>query len=138
MRVFYGGNMYDIQSIQFDLVGQTYCAWLKQYRVLSFWRRESNNIGIEVRDIWLYINTTTPHIHKMLFEKKNPSEICSEIGVNIINYIDYAANNKNVKWVNSVTGNPNMFVDRIEKKDVKSRLGILDDSDKYLEINNAY
>lgn len=138
MRVFYGGDMLVVQNVQFDLVGQTFCAWIKQYRVFNFWRRDNGNFGIKTKDVWIYVSTSTPHISKMISDGKNANEICNEISANIFNYIDYAFNNKNINWVSYVSGEENIFVDRIQEEDIKQSLNISDDERKYITIFNAY
>lgn len=138
MRVFYGGEMFVVQNVQFDLIGQTYCAWIKQYRVFNFWRRDNGNIGIKTKDLWIYASTFTPHISKMISDGKNTNEICNEISANIFNYIDYAFNNKNTDWIRYVSGEENILIDRIQEEDISQSLNINDNEKKYIKIFNAY
>lgn len=127
MKVFYAGDMFEIQNIQFDLVGQMYCVWLKGYRVLDFWRREGDNIGIKTKDIWVYIATNTPHIAKMTADGESVERICNEIGLNILSYIDYAFNNKNAGWVKYVANDGTISIDRITKDDIAKALNLSDE-----------
>lgn len=138
MRVFYNGIVYDIQNIQFDLVGQRYCSHIKQYRFLNFWRRESNKIGIEVCDVWIYINTNTPHITKMISDGKRAEEIFSEIELNICSYIDYAYNKINENWVNYIVNNVAMLEDKVEMVDAIAKLGIKQEDSNKIQIFKAY
>lgn len=138
MREFYNGMFYDVQGIQFDLVGQCYSIWIKQHKFLEFWRRENNKLGIEVKDVWIYISPNTPHIAKLISDGKNTEEICSEIGINLLSYIDYACNNKNRNWVNFTTGDPIMLEDRVEMIDAINKVGIKEEDRGKIKTFKAY
>lgn len=138
MRIIYNGIVYDIKSVQFDLVGQRYCAYIRQYRFLNFWRRESNRIGIESCDIWIYINPNTPHIAKMAHEGKQPDDICHEISLYIRNYIDYAFNRVNIAWVGYISGDISIVEDKMELLEAINKIGLKPDDRSLLEIFKAY
>lgn len=138
MREFFGGMVYDVKGVQFDLVGQMYCATIKQYKFLNYWRREIKNIGIEARDVWIYINPITPHIAKLISDGKSVEDICAEIETNIRSYIDYASNNKNKNWVSYISNEASMFADRLEIEEAGKLLDISDEEEAYVEAFDPY
>lgn len=138
MRIIHEGVVFDVKDVQFDLVGQRYSLWVKQYRFLNFWRRETGRIGVEVKDAWIYINTSTPHIAKLIEDGKTTEEICIEIGLNARSYIDYASNNKNIKWVTHTVSEPTMFMDKLDIQEALDKLQIKKEEHDVIKAFKAY
>lgn len=138
MRIIHEGVVFDVKGVQFDLVGQRYSLWVKQYRFLNFWRREAGRIGVEVKDAWIYINTSTPHIAKLIEDGKTTEEICIEIGLNARSYIDYASNNKNIKWVTHTVSEPTMCMDKVEMQEALNEFGIKVEDREVITLFKAY
>lgn len=138
MRIIHEGVAFDVKDVQFDLIGQRYSLWVKQYKFLNFWRRENGRVGVEVKDAWIYINTSTPHIAKLVADGKNTEEICAEIKLNARSYIDYASNNKNKNWVTFTINEPVMFMDKVEMQDALDEFGIKVEDRDAITLFKAY
>lgn len=138
MRIFHEGVVFDVQNVQFDLIGQYYSLWVKQYKFLNFWRRENKRVGIEVKDVWIYINTSTPHIAKLMADGKNTEEICIEIELNARSYIDYASNNKNKNWVTYTISEPIMFADKLDTQEALEKFDIKVADREVITVFKAY
>lgn len=139
-KVFYEGTLIEQPSVGYDPVAMVYTLQLVQGKVYKYTRRSEKHYDVSVRNLWVTIGMSTPHIKsfydKAEKEKKkvDVDEVCNAIKSEWKQYLSYGLYSRNTNWIGLQEGQYWIGRERLSREEC---IKVLEVSEEEFESNSG-